>query len=433
MYGLDGHYLHRHYEGAIFDLDGVVVDTAVSHYQAWKKLAAGLGFEFSPADNERLKGVSRMDSLDIVLSVGGMRFSDKEKKVLAQKKNGWYVESLEGLDESSVLPGVLALFHRLKNAGYKLAIGSASRNTRLILDRTGLTSLFDAVVDGTMVEKTKPDPAVFLTAAQLLGLPPEACIVYEDAAAGVQAALAAGMGCIGVGNTVLHSTLCHVKSLSDPRAWEGVFEAFPVKAALEHSLFIFDMGNVVIKNITVLTEIAAIWHLPLQEFLDDYCRYDFPLMDGSISTEDYWKHIQYKFGIKVSGEPFAEQFKPIPNEPMLSVLNYLRSQGKRVVCGSNTFAPHWQVLEKRGLTRLFDAVYPSHLIGLSKPSHYYFSHILTKEGQTPDDTYFVDDLQENIDAARSMGMRTLHYARTDIPADRALVQAFGNDAAGLDQ
>ncbi|AEC01414.1 HAD family hydrolase [Parasphaerochaeta coccoides] len=205
-----------------------------------------------------------------------------------------------------------------------------------------------------------------------------------------------------------------------------------LNSALGHSLFIFDMGNVVVRNITVLRDISSRWNLPWQEIQDDYCHYEFPLMDGTMSPEDYWKHIRHKFGVTVSGEPFADWFKPVPNDPMVFLLKYLRSQGKRVVCGSNTFAPHWQILEEKGFLRLFDALYPSHLIGLSKPSRFYFSHILEAEGQEPDDTYFVDDLLENIDAARSMGIHCLHYAQTDISADDALMKAFGSEATGLD-
>ncbi len=420
----------KQYKGAIFDLDGVLVDTTGLHFQAWKKLANELGISFSEVDNQKLKGVSRMTSLELLLTSAGRKYSDQEKKTLAEKKDAWYRAELEKLDESAVLPGVLPLLQRLRKAGYKIAVGSASRNAHLSLDRTGLSTLFDVVVDGTMVGSAKPDPELFMTAASLLELPAQSCVVYEDSLAGVQAAQNAGMACIGVGETALPATLCHVRSLCDSRAWEGIYEAFPVRAALDHALYIFDMGNVVVKNITVLKQISAYWKLPWQEFYDDYCRYDFPLMDGMVDTQDYWRHIEHKFHVAVSGEPFSEWFKPVPNAPVISVLHYLRTQGKRIVCGSNTFAPHWEVLEKLGFTQLFDASYPSHLIGLSKPSAAYFSYILEMEKTRPEDTYFVDDLQENIDAARALGIRSLHYASTELPADMVLRSAFGSTATG---
>jgi beta-phosphoglucomutase len=190
----------------IFDLDGVLVDTAKYHYLAWKRLTEEWGFAFSEADNERLKGVSRMASLDILLEVGGITgLREEEKQALADKKNTWYVEYISRMGPEEILPGVLAFLRRLKADGVKLALGSASRNAPLILERTGLKPLFDAVIDGNKVRKAKPDPEVFLLGAEALGVPACRCIVFEDAEAGVEAALRAGMKCVGVGDAnILH-------------------------------------------------------------------------------------------------------------------------------------------------------------------------------------------------------------------------------------
>lgn len=189
---------------AIFDLDGVIVDTAKYHYLAWRRLAAELGFEFTEADNERLKGVSRMRSLDILLEVGGMdgRFFAAEKEVLAAKKNGWYVEYISQMTPDEILPGVIPFLAEVRDDGVCTALGSASRNTGIILSRLGIGELFDAVVDGTMVTRTKPDPEVFLKCASLLddGILPAECVVFEDAAAGIEAAVAAGMYSVGIGS-----------------------------------------------------------------------------------------------------------------------------------------------------------------------------------------------------------------------------------------
>jgi len=187
----------------IFDLDGVVVDTAKYHYLAWKELAAGLGFSFSEKDNERLKGVSRMASLDILLEVGGIRASEAEKQQMAEQKNKRYLEYITRMTPDEVLPGVRDFLKALRTAGIKVALGSASKNARVILKQTGITSLFDAVADGMNVGKAKPDPEVFLKAAELLGICPEECIVFEDAVAGVEAAHRAGMKCIGVGDAAV--------------------------------------------------------------------------------------------------------------------------------------------------------------------------------------------------------------------------------------
>lgn len=190
-------------QAAIFDLDGVIVDTAKYHYLAWKRLANENGFDFTEADNERLKGVSRMKSLEILLEIGRLHPSEGEKEIMAARKNGWYVEYLMGIDASELLPGSVEYLHHLRAHGIKTALGSASKNARLILERLNITSLFDVIIDGTRVQKAKPDPEVFLLAAAELGIPPQYCVVFEDAEAGIEAARRAGMGSVGVGNPAI--------------------------------------------------------------------------------------------------------------------------------------------------------------------------------------------------------------------------------------
>lgn len=186
---------------AIFDLDGVLVDTAKYHYLAWKELAAKLGFNFSPQQNERLKGVSRMDSLNILLEVGGMRerFTAEEKEKMAQEKNARYVEYISRMDFSELLDGAEALLRRLRRQGIKTALGSASKNSPLILQKVGIVSLFDVIVDGNDVSHAKPDPEVFTFGADRLQIPYQACAVFEDSEAGLRAAKRAGMAAIGIG------------------------------------------------------------------------------------------------------------------------------------------------------------------------------------------------------------------------------------------
>jgi beta-phosphoglucomutase len=184
----------------IFDLDGVVVDTAKYHYIAWKSLANELGFDFTEEDNERLKGVSRMRSLDILLEIGGVELDEKTKLELADKKNKNYVEYILKMTPDEILPGVKDFFNELKAKGIKIALGSASKNAMTILNQLELTDYFDAVVDGTHVSNAKPDPEVFLKGAELLGVSPSECIVFEDAEAGVEAAINGNMKCVGIGS-----------------------------------------------------------------------------------------------------------------------------------------------------------------------------------------------------------------------------------------
>ena len=186
-------------EACIFDLDGVIVDTAKYHFIAWKALAEELGFEFTLDDNERLKGVSRMQSLDILLEIGGLQFSEQQKLAMAEKKNTLYVSYIEKMTPEETLPGVPEFLQELRNKGIKIALGSASKNSPMILDRIQLSGMFDVVVDGNSITEAKPNPEVFLKGAEKLGILPENCVVFEDAIAGIEAARNAGMYCVGIG------------------------------------------------------------------------------------------------------------------------------------------------------------------------------------------------------------------------------------------
>jgi beta-phosphoglucomutase len=193
------------FEACIFDLDGVIVDTAKYHFMAWKRLADTMGINFTWQDNERLKGVSRMASLEIILQIGGRDLPLAEKEQLAAFKNSLYVDYINNMTPEEILPGSLELINELKKNNVRVALGSASRNTPLILERAGIDKIFDAVADGNVVHKAKPDPEVFLKASEMLSVKPEKCIVFEDAIAGVEAALSAGMTCVGIGSSEMLS------------------------------------------------------------------------------------------------------------------------------------------------------------------------------------------------------------------------------------
>lgn len=192
-------------KGFIFDLDGVIVDTAKYHYLAWKKIADSLDIEFTHEHNELLKGVSRVRSLDIILDLGKVTASQEQKDQWLVQKNDDYLSYLVDMDETEILPGVMAVLEFLKENNQPIALGSASKNARPILEKTGILSYFDAIVDGNDVSNAKPDPEVFLIAAKQLKVTPEDSIVFEDSVAGVQAANIANMTSIGIGEeNVLH-------------------------------------------------------------------------------------------------------------------------------------------------------------------------------------------------------------------------------------
>lgn len=187
--------------GIIFDLDGVIVDTAKFHFHAWKSLANDLGFDFDEAQNEKLKGVSRRDSLELILDWGGVELTEEEKVTWMAKKNDRYLEFVDKMDQNEIMDGILPLLAELKFQKIPVALGSASKNSVRILTQLNLLDFFDSIIDGNIVTKGKPDPETFLLGAKALNLKPENIVVFEDSEKGVKAAKAGGFKAIGIGRS----------------------------------------------------------------------------------------------------------------------------------------------------------------------------------------------------------------------------------------
>ena len=187
------------YKACLFDLDGVLVDTAIYHFQAWKMLGENFNYQLTEEQNEQLKGVSRVESLNRILNWASYTATEEQKEIWLKEKNDNYLQLITHMNPSEILPGVVDFLGQIKADGYKIALGSASKNAEIILEKTHLTPWFDLIIDGNKVSKSKPDPEVFLKGAEGLGLLPSECIVFEDAQAGVEAAIAGGMKVIGIG------------------------------------------------------------------------------------------------------------------------------------------------------------------------------------------------------------------------------------------
>ena len=200
------------YQGIIFDLDGVICSTDQYHYQAWKKMADGIGVYFDEVINNRLRGVSRMASLEIILERSEEQYTDEQKAALAEQKNDLYRELLMQMSPADLSDEVKSTLDALRAKGLKLAIGSSSKNAKLILGRIGLGDYFDAISDGTNITHSKPHPEVFLKAAEMLGLEPGRCLVVEDARAGVEAAVAGGFDSAGLGEAAEHERVTYALS-----------------------------------------------------------------------------------------------------------------------------------------------------------------------------------------------------------------------------
>ena len=186
-------------KAVIFDLDGVIVDTARYHYLAWKKLAAEIGLNLTEQDNEQLKGVSRIRSMEIIAGLAGIVLPVEDIVRMANRKNEWFVDYIATMKPDEVFPGVIELIREMRAAGLRIGLASSSKNAPAVLTILGIEDLFDVIVDGTMILHSKPDPEIFFLAAERIGVAPENCLVFEDAEAGVEAALRAGMMCVGIG------------------------------------------------------------------------------------------------------------------------------------------------------------------------------------------------------------------------------------------
>ncbi|MCH1582812.1 MAG: beta-phosphoglucomutase [Flavobacteriales bacterium] len=187
-------------KACLFDLDGVIVDTAKYHFSGWKRLAEELGVPFTQEDNEQLKGVSRVGSLEYILSKGGLVLDNDTKVRLMERKNDQYLELVSGMTPDELFPGVIPFIDELRSQGIKVGLGSSSRNAPLILERCEIVDRFEAIVDGNSITFSKPDPEVFLKGAQAFGVAPSECVVFEDAVSGVQAAVNGGFRAVGVGD-----------------------------------------------------------------------------------------------------------------------------------------------------------------------------------------------------------------------------------------
>jgi len=202
-------------KACIFDLDGVIVDTARYHFLAWRRLSHELGVDLSEKDNEKLKGVSRMQSLQIILDMGKVNITKDRKESLANRKNEWFVEYVEAMKPDEIFPGVKQLISSIRKKKMKVALASSSKNAPRVLELLGIRDLFDVIVDGSMIIDTKPDPEIFLLTAQKLNIQPKDCLVFEDAEAGVEAAIRAGMKCVGVGSENLSKATRVVAKTAD--------------------------------------------------------------------------------------------------------------------------------------------------------------------------------------------------------------------------
>lgn len=422
-------------KAALFDMDGVLVDTQKYHIGIYKQMAKDeYGITLNAQEIEALGGVLKEEGAEIICNAVGIEATKTNSDKLYSIKDKLYKKIIREKKSDLLMEGAIELLQRLKDNHVKMALCSASSNAQEIVKLTGLNKFFNDnnIVDLKNVKQGKPNPEIFLKGAILLGTDPKDCVVYEDAINGIQAAKRAGMYSIGYRTNLDHNNLTYgetpadrvVSSLLDPICYNGLYSSLN-NVASNCKLFVFDAGNVVINNIECLSGIINEYKPSkeqINEFLLDFKAYTAPLMDGNMSTDEYWKHVEKCMNIKVKGDPFASHFHPTLNKPIMDVIKKLRSKGYRVVLGSNTFAPHAKIIEDIGGFEYLNKCYMSHIMNQYKPHPGFFRYICENENVKPDDVFFVDDLDENIAAAAKFGLNTLHYSNKD--KNKKLKKAF---------
>jgi len=420
-------------KAALFDMDGVLCDTQKYHQSCYEYIAKEFyGITLDKKISDKLKGVLRAEGAKIFCKAVNIEPNENNINYISQLKNKHYLQKVEENKNSLLKDGAISLLETLKNNKIKIALVSASANARNIIKLTNIEHYFDYVVDVSEINNGKPNPAIFLNAAAYLEVKPSDCVVYEDAISGIQAANDSNMYSIAVDVDFKNSIFTYsgkiadryVKSLTDPLCYKGLYENIYDKGN-DCSLFIFDAGNVVINNIHCFNGIFDQYNLTTSEkneFIKDFNFYTAPLMDGNITTEFFINNINKNMNLNIQEKALYEHFKPTFNEPIVNLIKELKKQGKRVVLGSNTFAPHTKKMKEMGLYDLFDAIYASNEIHHYKPNPSFFRYILDKENIPSEKAYFIDDLAENIASAASLNIKTLNYVNED--KDEKLKNAF---------
>jgi beta-phosphoglucomutase len=420
-------------KAALFDMDGVLCNTQEYHNACYAEIAKkNYNITLDSSIEDKLKGVLRNEGAKIFCKAVGIRPNKENIKYISTLKNNLYLKKIEENKDSLLATGTIELLQRLKNNNVSIALVSASANAKTIIKLTKIEKYFDYVVDAQNIGKGKPNPAIFLEAAAHLAIKPSDCVVYEDAINGIQAANDCDMYSIAVNVDFNKTTFTYskkiadryVKSLDDPLCYKGLYENL-FDLADDSSLFIFDAGNVVIKNIHCFNGIFDQYNFTTDqksEFIKDFNFYTAPLMDGNISTEFFLNHVNKNLNLNISGDPFYNYFNPVFNVKIVNLINKLKESGKKVVLGSNTFAPHTKKMKEMGLFDLFDSVYVSNEIHHYKPNPSFFRYILEKENIEAEKAYFVDDISDNIASAASLNIKTLHY--TGENKDEKLDNAF---------
>ncbi len=411
-------------KAALFDMDGVLCDTQKYHHSCYVDIAKEY-YNVTLDDNieNKLKGVLRYEGAKTICEAVNITPNEENIKYISDLKNKHYLKKIEENKDSLLKEGAISLLKKLKDNDVKIALASASSNAKFIIELTGIDKYFDYVVDVKKINKGKPNPAIFLDAASHLCVKPSDCVVYEDAISGIQAANDSNMYAIAVNIDFSNTTYTytnkiadrHVKSLTDPLCYKGLYTNIYDKGD-DSSLFIFDAGNVVIYNIHCFNGIFDKYNFTTHqrnEFIKDFSYYNAPLMDGNISTDFFLKHINDTMDLNIEGDPFYDFFKPEFNTEIVELIKSLKKNGKKVVLGSNTFAPHTKKMKEMGLFGLFDEIYVSNEIHNYKPNPSFFRYILRNENTKAENAYFIDDLDENVASAASLGINVLNYVGKD--------------------
>lgn len=421
-------------KAALFDMDGVLCDTQKIHDSCYIDIAKQYNVTLDESIFDKFEGILRIEGVKLFCNAINLEPTNDNINYISKIKNDLYLQKIEKNKESLLNEGTISLLKRLKANNVKTALASASANAKHIIKTTKIEKYFDWVVDASKIEKGKPNPAIFLEAASKLMVKPSDCVVYEDAINGLKAANDSNMYSIAMNVDFENIDITYndkiadrfITSLEDPLCYKGLYENI-YDSADNCSLFIFDAGNVVIENIHCFSGIFEEYNfttMQKNEFIKDFHHYTAPLMDGNISTEFFIERINQNLNLNINKDAFYKHFKPTLNQPIVDLIKALKLNGKKVVLGSNTFAPHTKKMEEIGMFDLFDSIYVSNEMHQYKPNPSFFRYILNNENIEANKAYFIDDLSENIASAASLGINTLHYVNKN--KDNKLKLAFKN-------
>jgi len=408
-------------KAALFDMDGVICNTQTLHNLCYQEIAKEkYGKVLEGETCKKFEGLIRKEVASLFLKEMGITPTAALIKQTGEEKNARYLAKIKEKGPSLLLPGIIPLLNKLHRNNIPLAVASASANATRVIEKTGLTHYFSYIVDAAKVIQGKPNPEIFLCAAAALSQKPKDCVVYEDAKQGVQAARDGGMFAIGVGQKGERS----LKSLEDPRSYLGLYDQIE-EDARDKDLYIFELNDIMEENEDHVLSLFSSLNENEEELRagkEDYRSYSAPLLDGTISFQQYLQHREKLSGKTLQTARVLSKSTPLLPAHIIHVIKALKAHHKRVVLARNTFSPFEERYQNQEICALFDHVYSSCHLGVHLPQTAFFNAILEQEKIAGERAYFIGSSEENRITAGNIKIHSLLYRGAD--AQKSIDKVF---------